>query len=288
MNDLAGNGSAREQPLDHVGVVPRRHKADVLAVGLVGVREAKFARQLPHPRLRHFAKRKPQARQLRARGGEQEIALVAIGVGGPVERPPAPPVVAADDIMSRRQEIGAEVVRRVEEVGELQVLIAGDARHRRLAGDIGSGERLDHLLTKALFVIEHIVGNPETRRDVPRIMDILAGAARAFAMRRLAVVIELHCNADDVIAFGGQQRRRDRRVDAARHRDDDAGLGGDLIQSQAVQCAVQSRRERWREHDDLLPAKCDMLAYVGLPARFAKAIAQFGGGRHSWAEAAAD
>ena len=223
-------------------------------------------------------------RELLARGGEQEIALVAIGVGGAVERPPAPPVVAADDIMAGRQEIGAEVVRRLEEIGELEVLIAGDARHRRLAGDIGSGERLDHLLAKALFVIEHIVRNAETRGDVARIVDILACAARALAMRRVAVVVELHGDADDVVAFGGQQRRRRPRNSTPPDIATTTRVSeGTLSSPRLFSAPSRSWRKRWREHDDLLPAKCEVRAYVGLPARFAKAIAQFGGGRHSWA-----
>ena len=208
----------------------RRHEADVLAVGLLGIRQAKFARQFAHPRLRHASQREPQARELRARGGEQEIALVAIRVGRPVKRSSAAPVVAADDIMAGRQQIGAEIVGGVEQIGEFHVLIAGDARHRSFARDIGSGERLDHLLAKALLVIEHIMGNAEPRRDVARIVNILSRAARALAVRRFAVVIELHRDADHVVAFGGEQRRRDRRIDPARHRDDDAGFGGGLIE----------------------------------------------------------
>src|SRR3984885_14527026 len=50
MDDLAGNGSAWNQALDHLGVMPRGYKADVLAVGLLGIHQAKFARQFAHPR----------------------------------------------------------------------------------------------------------------------------------------------------------------------------------------------------------------------------------------------
>ena len=132
--------------------------------------------------------------------------------------------------MAGRQQIGAEIVGGGEQIGEFHVLIAGDARNRGFARDIGSGEWLDHLLAKALLVIEHIVGNAEPRGDVARIVNILPRAARAFAVRRFAVIVELHRDADDIVAFGGEQRRRDGRVDAARHRDDDAGLGRGLIE----------------------------------------------------------
>ena len=229
MNDVAGNGSARHQPLDHLRVMSRRHEADVLAVGLLGIRQAKLTRQFAHPRFRHASQREPQARELRARCREQEVALVALGVGRPVKRPPAASVVTADNVVASRQQIGAKVIGGVEQISEFHVLIAGDARHRSFAGDIGSREWLDHLLAKALLVVEHIMGNAEPRRDIARIMNILPCAARALAVCRFAMVIELHRDADDVIAFGGQQRRHDRQIDPARHRDDDTGLGGGLI-----------------------------------------------------------
>jgi len=61
-------------------------------------------------------------------------------------------------------------------------------------------------------------------------VNVLPGAARALAVRRFAVIVELHRHADDVVAFGREQRRRDRRIDAARHRDNDAGIGWGLVE----------------------------------------------------------
>ena len=53
-------------------------------------------------------------------------------------------------------------------------------------------------------------------------MNVLAGAAGALAVRRLAMVVELQRDADDVIALLFQQRGDDARIDAAGHGDDDA------------------------------------------------------------------
>ena len=106
--------------------------------------------------------------------------------------------------MAGRQQVGAEVIGGVEQIGEFHVLVAGDAWHRGLAGDVGAGERLDYFLSKALLVVEHVMGNAEPRRDVPRVVDVLPGAARALAMGRFTVVVKLHRHADDVVALPRQ------------------------------------------------------------------------------------
>ena len=61
------------------------------------------------------------------------------------------------------------------------------------------------------------------RRHAPRVVQIVERAAAAEAdVCPLALVVELHRQTDDVVALLGEQRRGDRRVDAARHGDDDA------------------------------------------------------------------
>ena len=137
--------------------------------------------------------------------------------------------------MAGRQDVGAEVLRRLEQIDEFHRLVAGDARHRRLARDIGAGERLDHLLAELRLVIEHVMGDCEPGGDVAGVVNVLAGAAGALAVGRRAVVVELHRHADDVVALARQQRRRDARIDAARHRDDDARGLGRLGQAEAVE-----------------------------------------------------
>jgi len=53
VNDVAGRRRPRNQTLDHLSIVSGRHKADVLTIGLLGIRQAKFVRQFAHARLRH-------------------------------------------------------------------------------------------------------------------------------------------------------------------------------------------------------------------------------------------
>src|SRR5262245_6253664 len=85
VDDIAGLGRAGLEPLDHLGVTAGRHEADVLAVVLVGDREAEPARQLARLRLGPLPEREAQHLELLARGGEQEIALVALFFAGAVE-----------------------------------------------------------------------------------------------------------------------------------------------------------------------------------------------------------
>ena len=124
--------------------------------------------------------------------------------------------------MAGGERIRAELLRGLEEVGELDRLVAGDAGHRRLARGIAVGEAVDHRVPEALLVVEGIVRNAERLGDAAGIVDVLAGAAGALPVGRLAMVVELERHADHVVAAGLEEPRDDRGIDAARHGDDDA------------------------------------------------------------------
>ena len=74
---------------------------------------------------------------------------------------------------------------------ELDLLVAGDARDRRLALEIAVGEGAHHRLGEARLVIEHVMGDIEAIRHAAGILDVLAGAAGAFTADCLAVIVEL-------------------------------------------------------------------------------------------------
>ena len=121
-------------------VAARRHEADVLAVGLFCNGEAKLVRECAHLGLAHARRGETTGSSSCARrGGEQEIALVALGIGGARKLRPAR-ALAPLDVVARRQRVGAEVLCRLEQVAKLDLLIAGDARDRRLARGIALGE----------------------------------------------------------------------------------------------------------------------------------------------------
>ena len=105
------------------------------------------------------------------------------------------------DIMAGGQRLGAQLARGVQQVGELDLLIAAHAGDRGFAAHIAVGEILDHLLAEAAFVIQHIVGNADLRGDALGVIDVRAGAAGAFARRRLVFRIKLQGDADHVIAL---------------------------------------------------------------------------------------
>jgi hypothetical protein len=173
--------------------------------------------------LGHVAERKAQEIDLLLRGGEQEIALVAVGVGRSIERAMCA-VRARADVVTGRQHVGVEVARGLQEIGELDRLVAGDTGYRGFAGKIGIGEVVDHRLAEAAFIVEHVMGNAQRLADAARIVDILAGAAGAGLAHRFAMIVELQRDADDLVALGMQQAGHDGGIDAAGHGDDDTRL----------------------------------------------------------------
>ena len=136
--------------------------------------------------------------------------------------------------MAGRERRGAEPCGRLQQVVELDLLVAGDAGDRRLALEIAVGERAHHRLGEARLVVEHVMRDLQRVGHAARILDVLAGAAGALAADRLAMVVELERDADDVVAFGLQQRRDHRGVDAAGHGDDHARIGRAAVEMKAV------------------------------------------------------
>ena len=103
--------------------------------------------------------------------------------------------------MAGRQRVGAEILCGIEQVAKLDLLIAGHARDRRLAGDVAVRKARHDGRSKAALVVEHVVGNAERLGDAARVVDVLAGAAAALTARRGAVIVELQRNADDIVAL---------------------------------------------------------------------------------------
>src|SRR5689334_16391982 len=234
MNNIAGLGRARAQALDHLRIAPGRHKADVLAVGLVGDRQSKIARKPARRLLRAIAEGKAQEGKLLGRGRKQEIALIALLVGGAVKLP-SKSARLAPDIMAGRERRRPEPFGRLKEIAELDLLVAGDAGNRRLALKIAVGELTHHRLGEARLVIEYVMGNLKLFGHAARILDVLSGAARPLPADRLSVIVKLKGNAHDIIALLLQESGHDGRIHTSRHSNDHAGPGWASGQVQAVQ-----------------------------------------------------
>ena len=137
--------------------------------------------------------------------------------------------------MARRHDVGAEIASGVEEIGELDRLVAGDTGDRRLAGDIALGEQVDDLLAEPRLVVEYVMGDAETGGHVAGVVNVAPGTAGTLAMGGRAMIVELQRDAEHVIALALQQRGHDGGIDAARHGDDNARLARRLGQAEAVE-----------------------------------------------------
>ena len=189
----------------------------------VGDRQAEAPRQLPRLCLGLLAERKAQQIELRARGRGQKIALVALGLARAIERTTAVRQRPRRHIVAGGQNAGAKLACGSEKVAELDRLVAFEARHRRLAGDVTVGEAIDHRLLEAALVVEHVMRNADAFGNGAGIVNIAAGATGPLAMGRRAMVVELQRDPDDVVPGVSQKRRRNRGVDPARHGDDHPG-----------------------------------------------------------------
>ncbi len=84
MDDVAAFVRVGAQLAHDLGIIAVGDEADVLAVGLQGYSQPQFGGDFAHLRLGQGAQGKAEIIKLRLGGGEEEIALVAGGIGGAV------------------------------------------------------------------------------------------------------------------------------------------------------------------------------------------------------------
>ncbi len=185
--------------------------------GLSATARPSSAATCAHLRLFQAAQGKAQEIQLVAGGGEQEVALVAGRIDGAVQVGGPPGRAIAAHIVAGGQGRGAQVAGHLQQVAELDRLVAAHAGDRRLAAQIGVGEILDHRVAEAAFVVEHIVGDADGLGGGAGVEDVLAGAAGALLLHRRAMVVELQGDADHVIAGALEQGGGDGGIHAAGH-----------------------------------------------------------------------
>ena len=225
VHDLARLAPLGPQLVDQGAIVAVGYEADVLAVRLGRDAQAQRRRHAAHLGLFQIGQGKAEVVQLVAGRGEKEVGLVA----RMIDRLPhlGLPIRArgSADVVARRHRLGPEVAGDVEKIAELDGLVAADARHRRLTGQIAVGKLVDHRVAELRFIIEDVVGDAQHLGSQAGVVNVLTGAAGPLLLQGRAVIIELQSYADDVIARLVQQGGDDGGVHPARHRRDHARSG---------------------------------------------------------------
>ena len=227
-----------------VAVVAAGDEADLLALGLVGRRQTEPARDVADLRLGQLAEREPRVIELVLAQAVQEVGLVLVGVACAQQpRPPVRTDVAPRVVAGRDRLAVVQVARPPEQRPELDVGVAVDARRRRLAAQVGVEERLEDAGIELALEVHDVERDVELGGDPA---GVVGGVERAAALLELGVavgdVVEAHPDADHLVALLVEERRRDRRVDPARHRDEDPAHAGTLWPSGSAATATVPRR----------------------------------------------
>ena len=159
------------------------------------------------------------ARASRRRGVE-EVALVLARVDARVEE-----AVLRPRVVPRRDELGAELVRDVEELQKLHGAVARRAGARRLAAHVRLDEGLHHVPREERAAVEREVRKPHLVGHPPRVVLVLRRAAPTMrAQTRLRIVPKVQRAPHDVVSGVEKARRRDGGIDPAAHRHENTRL----------------------------------------------------------------
>ena len=159
--------------------------------------------------------------QLFLRQPVQEVALVLRRVRR-LEQPHAVRVRARARVVARRDPVGAERERVVEERAELDLAVAQHVRVRRAAGGVLAQEVREHALAVLGGEVHGGELDAEDVGDRRGVDEVLARRAVEIGVVVLPV---LHEHADDLVPRALEEQRGDRRIDAAGQADDDAMAG---------------------------------------------------------------
>ena len=227
-----------------VAIVTAGHEADLLALRLVGGREAEAPRDLADLRLGQLAEREPGVLELVLAQAVQEVGLVLVRVASPSEpRPSVGTDVAAGVVAGRDGLAVVQMAGSTEQRPELDVGVAVDARARRPAVEIRVEERLQDAGVELALEVHDVERDVELRGHAAGVVGGIERAAALLELRvRIGDVVQAHPDADDLVARLVQQRRRDGRVDPARHRDEDPAHAGTPCPSGSAATAAAPRR----------------------------------------------
>ena len=228
VDDRPGRRRPTRAVAQGVAVVAARHEADLLALRLVSGREPQLAGDLAHLGLGQLAEREPRVLELVLAEPVQEVGLVLGLVAGPQE--PGAAVIAGDPprvVTGGHRLALVEVAGATEQGAELHVRVAVDARTRRPTVQVRIQEGLQDAGIELALEVHDVERDVELGGDPP---GVVRGIERAAALLDLGVrvgdIVQPHPDAHDLVSGLVQERRRDRRVDAARHGDEDPAHAG--------------------------------------------------------------
>ena len=112
-----------------------------------------------------------------------------------------------------------QFLRPPEQLPELNISVAVDARIRRQSVFIKPDKALDHFFLKSIGKIKNIMPDPDHTRDAFRVLNVVQAAAASFIIRlHNSVVIQFHCNTGCFITGFLYQIRSHTAVYPAAHR----------------------------------------------------------------------
>ena len=203
------------------GVVAVGDEADVVAVGLVGDEQPASRGLLAHGRLGGVAEREQRVAQLLLVEHPEHVRLVLAVVDRPVHLDQ--PVLAGAQlrVVAGRDRVEPQPERPVEHGGELDLLVAPQARVGCPAGGVLVHEVLDHVVVEPLGEVPDVERDADHVGGPAGVVGVLdrAAAAGAGAVRR-GVAREREVDAGDVVARLDRAGRGDGGVDAAGHGSD--------------------------------------------------------------------
>ncbi len=146
----------------------------------------------------------------------EEVALIFHAIEA-AEEPRFALFLGDARVVAGGDEARAEAIGEREELAQLHRSVAGHARARRLAGEVGVDEGIDHVLLEELAAIEGEVRDVEVNGDAAGVVLVLRSAAAAADAAVVRVVPEVERHAHDVVALVEQAGRRDGGVHPAAH-----------------------------------------------------------------------
>ncbi len=141
---------------------------------------------------------------------EEEVGLVLGEVGGALENPAVSlGVVFVDRVVTSGDAVGADGAGGLEELVELEVVVAERTGNGCAPGQILADEGADDVLLEALLLVDYVIGNAEVFGDMACVIDVVERTATACLGRvgntmlagEAGLVPKLESEADYILPF---------------------------------------------------------------------------------------